>query len=255
MKHRMFRHLYPLVLGLAFGLPLFCNARGNDSIREYTTELYDSARQRVVPLGLYVPAGEAPKQVVLFNHGYGGIDPQAYRSYTYLTRELARQGWFVISVQHERPGDAPLAMEGDLNRNRLPNWQQGVDNMLFVIAQARNLWPSLDWSNLTVIGHSNGGDMTMLLAERHPEVLRRAISLDHRRMPVPRAVQPRLASLRGCDYEADPGVLPSEEEARRCGIVLIRYDDIAHGDMDDKGSREKHDRLCRDILRLVRELK
>lgn len=252
----MFRHLYPLlVLGLTLCFPRFCHAQGNDPIREYTTELYDSARGRVVPLGLYVPAEAAPKQVVLFNHGYGGIDPQAYRSYTYLTRELARQGYFVISVQHERPGDTPLAMEGDLYRNRLPNWQQGVDNMLFVIAQARNLWPSLAWSDLTVIGHSNGGDMTMLLAERHPEALRRAISLDHRRMPIPRRLHPRLASLRGCDYEADPDVLPSEEEARRCGIVLIRYDDIAHGDMDDKSSREKHDRLCRDILRLLRELK
>lgn len=234
--------------------PAITAARTPGSIREYALELYDTERGRVIPLAVYAPGETAiSTEVILFNHGYGGGDPEACRRYSYLTRELARQGFLVISIQHERPGDKPLSMEGNLYETRIPNWQQGVENMLFVQAETRKLWPTLNWAKLTVIGHSNGGDMTMLLAERHPQSLYRAITLDHRRMPIPRSGHPRLGSLRGCDYQADPGVLPSAKEARKYGIDLIRYEHITHGDMDDKGSAEKHEQICRDILYLMRK--
>ena len=36
--------------------------------------------------------------------------------------------------------------------------------------------------------------------------------MDHRRMIMPRTRNPRLYTLRGCDYDADSGVLPTEKE-------------------------------------------
>lgn len=42
------------------------------------------------------------------------------------------------------PHDPPLAMEGPFMETRLPNWERGVGNILFVLQEFRKLKPSLD---------------------------------------------------------------------------------------------------------------
>lgn len=221
---------------------------------EFSTCLFDSARDRVVPVTVYQPEKECPgTRVVIFNHGYdGNSNPKSSQTYSYLTRFLAEKGFYVISVQHELPHDPLLSMEGNLMESRMPNWERGVGNILFVLQEFRKLKPALDWGKLVLIGHSNGGDMTMLFAAKYPRLIDKAISLDHRRMTMPRVPQPRLYTLRGCDYEADAGVLPGKEEQERYRITVVRLEGVTHGDMGENGTEKQHGLINRHILDFIR---
>ena len=88
--------------------------------------------------------------------------------------------------------DPLLAMEGNFMETRMPNWERGVANILFTIQEFKKLKPQLNWNDFILIGHSNGGDMTMLFATRYPQLINKAISMDHRRMIMPRTRNPRL---------------------------------------------------------------
>lgn len=223
-----------------------------DSIQEYNIDIYDTSRQRLIPLAIYSPLQNfKPKGVVLMNHGYGRNVGGSYQTYSAITRKLASEGYFVISIQHELPDDDLLAMDGNLYETRMPNWQRGVENILFTINEIKKIRPDLDWKNLNLLGHSNGGDMVMLFATQYPEYAKRVISLDHRRMPMPLSASPKLYSLRGCDFEADKGVLPSVSDQRKYSIKIVQFDDIKHGDMDDKGSAYQLDKINNYILEFL----
>lgn len=222
---------------------------------EYSVDLYDSQRGRVVPVTVYQPQKEnARTQVIIFNHGYdGNKNSKSNQSYSYLTRSLSQKGYYVISIQHELPNDPLLAMTGEFMQTRMPDWERGVGNIWFVIGEFKKLKPALNWKRLTVIGHSNGGDMTMLFASRHPDLLTKAISLDHRRMVMPRCSHPQIYTLRGCDYEADEQVIPTIEEQQRFHITVVKLQGIGHGDMDDKGSREQHSGILHYICEFLKD--
>lgn len=132
---------------------------------EFTIGLFDGGRNRVVPVTVYQPEKESSEtKVIIFNHGYdGNRNVKSSQAYSYLNRFLAGKGYYVISIQHELPQDPLLAMEGNLMEARMPNWERGVENILFAIQEFRKLKPGLDWGKLILIGHSNGGDMVMLL--------------------------------------------------------------------------------------------
>ena len=193
---------------------------------EFTTSLFDSRRNRIVPVAVYRPKKESARTgVIIFNHGYdGNKNDKSNQSYSYLTRFLAEKGYYVISIQHELSDDPLLAMEGNFMETRMPNWKRGEENILFTIREFKKLKPNLQWEKLCVIGHSNGGDITMLTATNHPELIMKAISMDHRRMIIPRTQKPRIYTLRGCDYDADPGVLPTSEEQQKFRIEVVRLD-------------------------------
>lgn len=153
----------------------------------------------------------------------------------------------MISIQHELSDDPLLAMEGNFMETRMPNWKRGEENILFTIREFKKLKPNLQWEKLCVIGHSNGGDITMLTATDHPELITKAISMDHRRMIIPRTQKPRIYTLRGCDYDADPGVLPTSEEQKKFRIEVVRLDGVTHSNIGENGSAEQHDLIKRHI--------
>lgn len=132
------------------------------------------------------------------------------------------KGYYVISIQHELPNDLPLAMSGNFMETRMPNWERGVENILFTIKEFKKLKPKLSWDNITVMGHSNGGDMAMLFATKHPMMAQKIISLDHRRMIMPRCSSPKVYTLRGSDYGADENVIPTVEEQQKYHISVIQ---------------------------------
>lgn len=216
---------------------------------EFTTSLFDSRRYRIVPVAVYRPKKESARTgVIIFNHGYdGNKNDKSNQSYSYLTRFLAEKGYYVISIQHELSDDPLLAMEGNFMETRMPNWKRGEENILFTIREFKKLKPDLQWEKLCVIGHSNGGDITMLTATDHPELITKAISMDHRRMIIPRTQKPRIYTLRGCDYDADPGVLPTSEEQKKFRIEVVRLDGVTHSNMGENGSAEQHDLIKRHI--------
>ncbi len=226
----------------------------SQTVTEYTVDLYDESRERSIPLAIYSPSQNSTKcKVVIMNHGYDRNRGGAYKDYSTITRKLASKGYFVISIQHELVDDALLAMEGSLYETRMPNWQRGVQNIYFTITEFKELRPDLDWEDVSLIGHSNGGDMAMLFAKEHPQYIKRVISLDHRRMPIPLNNALKLYSLRGCDFEADEGVLPSVEDQQKYSIKIVKFDDIKHGDMDDKGSPAQLERINNFLLQYLED--
>ena len=200
---------------------------------EFTTCLFDISRNRVIPIAVYQPQKVNSKtKVIIFSHGYdGNKNSKSNQTYSYLTRSLSQKGFYVISIQHELSDDPLLAMEGDFMQTRMPNWERGTDNILFTIQEFKNLKPQLNWSELILIGHSNGGDMTMLFATKYPQLISKAVSMDHRRMIMPRTLKPRLYTLRGCDYEADAGVLPTGQEQEHFRMKVVKLDGVTHSNM------------------------
>lgn len=179
--------------------------------------------------------------------GIGGGD---YKLYTKINRYLANLGYFVISIQHELPTDLMLSMSGNLYQTRLPNWMRGVENIRFIMEKFKQLKPHLNWKNVNLIGHSNGGDMTMLFAHMYPTSLKRAISLDNLRQPLPRYKSPKIFSVRSSDCFADEGVIPTIGEQKLFDIKIINTA-IPHGRMDDKGSFKESQNLNALLLEIL----
>lgn len=241
------RNQYILLIGFLFcALRLFAQT-------EYTVNLYDTQRERIVPVVIYEPRHVNKRTpVIIFNHGYGQNTPDSYKLYSCLTKPLAIKGYYVISIQHELPNDQPLAMTGNFMETRMSNWERGVENILFTIKEFKKLKPDMNWNNITVIGHSNGGDMAMLLATKYPAVAQKIISLDHRRMIMPRCSSPKIYTLRGSDYEADENVIPTTGEQKEHRIEVVRLNGIKHGDMDNKGTKEQHNIILHHVYKFLK---
>lgn len=243
------------VLFLWLLLSAFTDASAQNSVRfgPDTMTLFDQSRHRSIPIAIYRPAGPPSTKhpVVIISHGWNDRLPGTYLRFSSMAGHLAEHGSLVVSVQHELPGDAPLAMEGDLRTLRLPDWQRGVENLIFVINTLSAKDAMFDPSDITLIGHSHGGDISMLFAQEHPDGIRMAISLDNRRMPLPRTGTPRIASLRAVDVEADEGVLPTREEALLYGIQVIEMPGFRHVDFNDRGTADQRAQLNRTLLELI----
>lgn len=212
--------------------------------------LYDSSRQRSIPVALYSPESDSARngKLIIFNHGYGHNKGDDYKEYTYLTEYFSAQGYLVASIQHELPADDLLPKEGKAQVVRMPNWKRGVQNILFVINALKKIKPELDYTRLILIGHSNGGDMAMLFAHMYPDLVDKIISLDSRRMPFPRRKQPKILSLRSSDQSADEGVLPTQEEEEKYGIKIIQLKDTRHNDMEDHANEAQRKEINGYIL-------
>src|SRR5690606_30883706 len=104
--------------------------------------------------------------------------------------------------------DPPLSGKGDLVEVRTPAWQRGAANLRFVKDELSRIYPEYGWSAPTLVGHSNGGDISAYLLTDTPHFAQQLVTLDHRRVAIPRDPSLRVLTIRGSDFEADPGVLP-----------------------------------------------
>jgi len=212
-------------------------------IRIEKYEVFDSVRNRLIPYALYAPKSKPDLKdsirLVIFSHGYGSNYSRNYLNYSYLTKRLARAGFWTLSIQHELLGDPLIPTQGVMQVVRMPFWIRGEENILFVLNDFRKKHPNLKISSLDLVGHSNGGDMSVLTAKDHPELIRKVITLDHLRMPVPRVSNPEFYSLRSTDKIADSAVLPTESVCMNYGIKIIQLKKITHNEMNDEGSRKQ----------------
>lgn len=133
--------------------------------------LFDQARNRSIPVTLYLPATSATikeQKLVILNHGYNANQPGSSKSYSYITEKLASLGYFVASIQHELSTDSLMPTTGIAQIVRRTNWERGVANILFTLNELKRLYPNLDYKHVILMGHSNGGDMIMLFAQQYP---------------------------------------------------------------------------------------
>ncbi len=106
--------------------------------------------------------------------------------YSYLAEFLASKGYFIVSIQHELSKDGLMPLSGIPQIERKPFWERGADNILFTIKKLKKTNPELDFNHITLIGHSNGEGMIALFPNKHPGIVDRIITLDNRRVPLPR---------------------------------------------------------------------
>lgn len=172
--------------------------------------------------------------------GYG----VPHTSYSFLADALTEIGYLVVAIQHDLPADQPPSTTGDLVTARTPIWKRGAENLRYVRSTLSQKYSGYDWPNLTIIGHSNGGDLSALALRDDPGFARTLVTLDNRRSPLPRDSSIKVLSIRGSDFEADPGVLPTQEEQRSSGTICIT--EIAgsrHDNMQDEGPAELKARI------------
>ena len=219
------------------------------AIRHETLNLFDAARQRPVAVDLAVRRDYEMKA----NAGYWKL-PVAIISngntvrnteYSFLANVLAARGYLVASVQQDLPTDPPLMTKIGLPYvGRLEVYQRGEANILFVLGQLEKLQPNADYRRLTLVGHSNGGDISMFCAQRHPELVSKVITLDNLRVPFVLSDKLKILSFRSKDpnFETDPGVLPTAEQAKADRVDIIRTQ-FQHTWMSDRGPETAKERI------------
>ena len=221
-----------------------------------TLNMFDSSRNRSIPVAFYLPKTDKKlikQQIIVFSHGYGQNKGGDNLAYSYLTEKLASKGYFVASIQHELFSDSLMPLTGKLQIVRRPFWDRGADNILFVINQLKKSNPNLDFKHITLIGHSNGADMTALFPQKYPNIVNKIITLDNRRMTLPKIKNLKVYTLRSSDQPADDGVLPTYEEMRKFKITIIKLPKTNHNDMDDNGNTEQQKEINDYVLTFLKQ--
>jgi hypothetical protein len=208
------------------------------AIRHETLNLFDPVRQRPVAVDLAVrrdyeikaSAGYWKLPVALISNG----NTVKNTEYSFLENLLAARGYLVASIQHDLPSDPPLMTQVGLPYvGRSEVYEKGEANILFVAQKLKELQPNADYDHLTLVGHSNGGDIAMFCAKRHPELVAKVITLDNLRVPFVLNEKMKIISFRSKDpnFKTDPGVLPTTDQA---GITIVKTT-ARHTDMSDRG--------------------
>jgi pimeloyl-ACP methyl ester carboxylesterase len=246
--------LVAVLLLLLHGLAGPMQAQGL-RVQEDSLQLYDSARQRLVPVTLYLPASSQKNALhpwVIFSHGYAANQPGASRQYSSINRALAAKGYWVASIQHELSSDDLMPATGEIQVVRKPFWERGAANILFVLHELKKRYPSQNLQQVLVMGHSNGGDISALFAQKNPERVYKLITLDNRRFPLPRTRQPIVCSIRSGDQPADDKVLPSPEEQSAYSMRIVYLKNILHNDMGDRANKKQRQKINRLIGSFLR---
>lgn len=211
--------------------------------------LFDAARQRPIPFLIYVPATITGKlKPAIISNGYRGY----YADHSFIANTLTANGYYVVSIQHDLPNDTLMPSTGKPYEVRMPFWKRGAESILFVLNTLKQRQPQLDYNQLLLVGHSNGGDMSMLFAKEHPEMTAAVISLDNRRMPFPRAGRPRILWLRSSDMPADSGVVPATEELARYHMQVVHLPATIHNDMTDHATESQRAEMLGYIKKFLR---
>ena len=211
------------------------------AIRHETLHLFDAARSRPVAVDVAVrrdyemkaDAGYWKLPVAIISNG----NTVKNTEYSFLANVLAARGYLVASIQQDLPTDPPLVTKvGMPYVGREPVYERSEANILFVRQQLEKLRPQADYDHLTMVGHSNGGDVSMFFAKEHPELVAKVITLDNLRVPFVLSDKMKILSFRSKDpnFQTDPGVLPTPQQAKQDGIDIVNTQ-YQHTWMTDRG--------------------
>jgi hypothetical protein len=212
------------------------------AIRHETLTFNDPARNnRLVAVDIAVrrdremqaSAGMITLPVAILNHG----NTVEFTEYSFLANLFAARGYLAISIQHDLPTDAPLVTKvGELYVGRLPMYQRGIANIRFAVDEIKKIKPNADYDRLTMVGHSNGGDISMYFAKVYPDQIKKVVTLDNLRVPFMTDGKFKILSFRSKDevFKPDPGVVPADDICAKSGITIIQTS-YQHTDMSDRG--------------------
>lgn len=212
------------------------------AIRHETLTFYDASRDnRPVAVDVAVRrdkelqanAGMITLPVAILNHG----NTVKFTEYSFLANVFAARGYVTISIQHDLPTDGPMVTKvGELYLGRQPQYLRGIANIKFAVEQIKKVQPNADYDHLTMVGHSNGGDISMYFAKMYPDQIKKVVTLDNLRVPFTTDGRFKILSFRSKDPEfmADPGVVPAQEVCEKAGITVVNTN-FQHNDMRDDG--------------------
>jgi hypothetical protein len=214
------------------------------AIRHETLTFYDAARNRPVAVDVAVrrdkemqaDAGMLRLPVAVLNHG----NTVKFTEYSFLANVFAARGYMAVSIQHDLDTDAPLVTKvGELYVGRLPVYQRGVANIMFALDELKKIEPNSDYDHLTMVGHSNGGDISMYFARMYPNQVKKVVTLDNLRVPFTTDGKFKILSFRSHDavFKPDPGVVPDDDVCEKAGITVVNTG-YQHTDMSDRGPDE-----------------
>jgi pimeloyl-ACP methyl ester carboxylesterase len=100
----------------------------------------------------------------------------------------------------------------------------------------KKVQPNADFDRLTMVGHSNGGDISMYFAKMYPDQIEKVVTLDNLRVPFMTDGKFKILSFRSKDpqFKTDPGVIPPEAVRERSGITVVQTG-YQHTDLSDRG--------------------
>ncbi|MFK4506879.1 alpha/beta fold hydrolase [Bradyrhizobium daqingense] len=212
------------------------------AIKHETITFYDASRDnRPVPVQVAVRrdkemqanAGMITLPVAVINHG----NTVKNTEYGFLANIFAARGYMVLSPQHDLPTDPPMVTKpGELYVGRLPQILRGVANIHLAMQEMKKVQPNADYDQVTMVGHSMGGDITMYFAKQYPDEVKKVVTLDNLRVPFVTAGKFKILSFRSTDpqFKADAGVIPTDEECEKAGIQVVKTE-FQHNDMRDTG--------------------
>jgi hypothetical protein len=203
----------------------------NDPARDNRPVAVDIAIRR--DKEMQADAGMIKLPVAILNHG----NTVKFTEYSFLANVFAARGYLAISIQHDLPTDPPMVTKvGELYVGRLPQYQRDVANIRFAIDEMKQVQPNADYDRLTMIGHSNGGDVSMYFAKTYPNEIKKLVTLDNLRVPFVTDGKFKILSFRSKDpvFKTDPGVIPNDEVCDKSGIQIVQTG-YQHTDMSDRG--------------------
>jgi pimeloyl-ACP methyl ester carboxylesterase len=212
------------------------------AIRHQTLTFHDPVRDnRLVEVDVAVRrdkelqanAGMITLPVAILNHG----NTVKFTEYSFLANVFAARGYMTISIQHDLPTDAPMVTKiGEPYVGRQPQYERGIANIRFAVDQMEKIQPNADYDHLTMVGHSNGGDISMYFAKQYPDQIKKVVTLDNLRVPFMTDGKFKILSFRSKDpvFKTDPGVIPNNEVCEKSGITVVQTG-YQHTDMSDRG--------------------
>src|ERR1700720_2828819 len=212
------------------------------AIRHETLTFYDESRDdRPVPVDIAVRrdkemqanAGMIKLPVAILNHG----NTVKFTEYSFLANVFAARAYIAMSIQHDLPTDAPMVTKvGELYVGRQPQYLRGIANIKFAVEEMQKVQPNADYDRLNMVGHSNGGDISMYFAKMYPDQIKKVVTLDNLRVPFLTDGRFKIISFRSKDpvFKPDPGVIPNDDICEKAGITVVRTS-FQHNDMRDTG--------------------
>ena len=211
------------------------------AIRHEVLNLFDSSRQRPVSVELAARRDFMMKAnnglwklpIAIISNG----NTVKNTEYSFLANTLAARGYLVASIQQDLPTDPPLITKiGQPYVGRRGIYIRCEANILFVLGKLQKLQPNAIYDHLTMVGHSNCGDVSMYFAKEHPELVSKVITLDNLRVPFVLSNRMKILSFRSKDpqFKTDPGVLPTPIQAKTDGINIVNTGAL-HTDLSDRG--------------------
>ncbi|MBR0826290.1 alpha/beta fold hydrolase [Bradyrhizobium manausense] len=228
------------------------------AIRHETLNLFDAARQRPISVSIAVRRDYETKAslgfwrlpLAIISNG----NTVKNTEYSFLANALAARGYLVASIQQDLPSDPPLmTVVGEPYVGRREVYMRCEANILFVLGQLKKTQENADYDHITLVGHSNGGDVSMYMAKQHPELVAKVVTLDNLRVPFVISDHVKILSFRSKDphFTTDPGVLPTPEQAKSRGIDIVNTS-AQHTEMSDRGPDSVKEKIQETLDRFLR---